>query len=179
MNILVNTKTKEFLLDTWYAPSRLSIRFIVNSLSGSEVSQDLLDNIRDFHKSNPLTDVSVSIINLDIPSLFPNCAIYDTYSLIDFDGIIIATDIISWQTSLSSFSKDKYFYFYDISILNKISQDLLKQINDSKVIIFSRTKDHNQKLKSFGFTNVCDFACMYIDINIILELLNDRRKKSS
>jgi len=143
--------------------TRPQIGFVVSNLNDNEFAYKLLHNINKYLSENLDTEISLFCSDKSIPVITPLCPIYSLSDINSYGGDIIVSDFPSWQMSLNNYASKKFFYVYDVSILNKIPKELVEKVNNSNYIMFSRTPKHNEVLRKIGF-KVSDFVLEEIEI---------------
>lgn len=162
-------ESSKFLIDS-YSPYD-SYAIVLHTASAAELPFYFIKAINNSCDQNPYTDFHLFVINKGNPVLTPYCGSFNVNELSSYNGVVIATDLISWQSSVITPTKNKFLYLYDIGRLAKITPDLVKAINQSEFKIFSRSKEHNKLLQKLGI-NIINEYCDYPDNPKLLEIVN-------
>ena len=148
-----------------------SCGIVLHGFSACELAYEVISNVNSYLESHFDHEICGFAMNRELPIFPPHFAIFNSLDLNTYYGTIISTDIPTWQASLSSPSKQRYLYIYDVARLQNVPPELIKKINESDVKIIPRSKIYADRLKKLGFSDIINVSVPYFDIARILEIL--------
>lgn len=132
----------------------MKIGVIINNLSASQLSFSVIQNIKDIQKEYPEDDYVIFFENISAHVLTATCAVMNTTDIPSFDGVLIATNVETCLTAISSVSPSrKFFYVWDLEWIRqegKNFQHNIKAYTNKTIKLISRSESHSKAIKNYS-----------------------------
>ena len=128
------------------------IGFIVEDLTSSQLSFNLIKNLNDFLEDSDV-DCVVFFENAGSPVVNPNFSIMSINEIWNFDGDLIATSMSTALRLSKTFSPNrKFYYVWDLEWLhNPVNFGTVMEImRDDRLKIIARSKSHADVIENFS-----------------------------
>jgi hypothetical protein len=151
------------------------IGFIVEDLTSSQLSFNLIKNLNDFLEDSDV-DCVVFFENAGSPVVNPNFSIMSINEIWNFDGDLVATSMSTALRLSKTFSPNKKFYYvWDLEWLRRHGKTFeynVQAFRQNNCQLISRSLEHSKAIE-----NYCNKPVKYIveDFNIkkIMEIINE------
>lgn len=148
--------------------------FAAHSLGNNELAFMLIKNLNKYYEDNPYNDYCIYNMGKDLSLNMTNFAVYEALSIINHTGNLIATDPLTLNLICPVLGAKKYYYIYDLPILNFIDKSFSDLIKKNNVICFTRSKDYQKELKNRYNLSTHNILVECFDINLIEEIVNEK-----
>ena len=133
-------------------PKSNQIGFLVDELSASQLSFNLIKNINDYSE-NSHDDFVVFFENSTSSILNPNFSLMSLNEMWSFGGCLIATSISTANSLMKCFApKMKFFYVWDLEWTRRHGRDFefsIQAFSDPSIELIARSKDHAKAIENY------------------------------
>ena len=133
-------------------PKSNQIGFMVDELSASQLSFNLIKNINDYSEDSH-DDFVVFFENSTSSILNPNFSLMSLNEVWSFGGFLVATSMSTANSLRKCFApKKKFFYVWDLEWTRRHGKDFeisVQAFSDPSIELIARSKDHAKAIENY------------------------------
>lgn len=150
----------------------ISLGFCVNFIQNNELTFLITKESNRYLDKNPYDEITYFYVNKQPFSVWPNFSVYPINQTINYYGNLIVTDVVTWQSTLESPARRKFFYVYDPMQFNFVRPEIVEKIKQSPYTIIARSAAHAAALSKIGLKPINKYV-PHIDIKEFMEIINN------
>ena len=133
-------------------PKSNQIGFLVDDVSASQLSFNLIKNINDYSKDSH-DDFVVFFENSTSSIINPNFSLMSSSEIWSFDGCLFATSIFTAASMQKCFApKKKFFYVWDLEWTRRHGRDFefaIQTFSDPNIGLIARSEEHAKAIENY------------------------------
>ena len=156
-------------------PKSNQIGFIVDDVSASQLSFNLIKNINEYSKDSH-DDFVVFFENSTSSILNPNFSLMSSSEIWSFDGCLFATNISTAMSMRKCFApKKKLFYVWDLEWTRRHGRDFefaIQIFSDLNIELIARSNDHAKAIENYCNRKVKNIVSDF-NIEKLVRIINE------